>query len=168
MTTASALEASRPKIQYVLTFALGTYSYRCHTENCEAAIDKPGIQNRFPETFESIDNARTFSDKDESAKAGEPTRASFKACECTMAGRKIVTAALLAGAYLGRRGQPLQHDAVRLTHAMELDANGHPIRVLCGRIDPDRLADDRAGTPRELEPPTCPVCARKLAKRGSR
>lgn len=66
--------------------------------------------------------------------------------------REIQTRAVLAGAYRARI-------AVTLTHAAELDAAGDPVRVLCGRVDPESLADPLAGDP--SAPPTCATCRRR-------
>lgn len=77
---------------------------------------------------------------------------------------RIVTAGVLAGAYRGGEGRP-RSGAAMLTHAVELDEQGRPARVLCGRVEIDHLADDLAGTPRELEPPSCPRCLAKWKKR---
>jgi hypothetical protein len=35
-----------------------------------------------PETFDTIEAARAWSDADESEKAGEPVQSSFRVCDC--------------------------------------------------------------------------------------
>jgi hypothetical protein len=70
--------------------------------------------------------------------------------------RPIVTAGVLAGAYVG---SPTK---ARLTHSVELDAQGRYHRVICDTVQIDNIADDLANTPRELEPPTCPRCLLKM------
>ena len=61
------------------------------------------------------------------------------------------TRAVLAGAYRGRRALL---DA-GLTHVLDVEEN----RVLCGRVDPDNLADRFAMDP--AANPTCPICKRR-------
>jgi hypothetical protein len=75
---------------------------------------------------------------------------------------KYAAADVLAAAYRGdgragsgpRKGRPM------LVHSVELDADGYPARVLCGRVDVDHMTVD-AGDPARA--PTCALCARRLA-----
>ena len=67
----------------------------------------------------------------------------------------IETRAVLAGAYRGGR----RSLKVTLTHAVEVYAGCYDIRVLCGGVDLDSLAD--SGSMNTSEPPTCPRCAKK-------
>lgn len=68
-------------MKYVLTFAPKTAGYRCHWNVCSAAKDSKHTV-KLPTVFDSIADARKWADADESDKAGEPTRANFKACSC--------------------------------------------------------------------------------------
>jgi hypothetical protein len=69
------------------------------------------------------------------------------------------TRAILGGAYKGKRASL----KAMLTHAVEIDAAGSEIRVLCGRIDLDSLADCFSGD--TTKAPTCPRCAKKDPRR---
>lgn len=70
----------------------------------------------------------------------------------------IETRDVLAGAYLhGRRSGSM------LRHAVEVDARGEVVRVLCGRVAIDHLADQFASDPKA--DPTCPRCQSALKKR---
>lgn len=44
-----------------------------------------------------------------------------------------------------------------LSHAVEIDADGEPVRVLCHRVRLDSLADHFAQD--TTQAPTCPYCA---------
>lgn len=65
----------------------------------------------------------------------------------------IETREVLAGAYA--RPPRVMH-----SHAVEVDAEGMAIRVLCHRVDVINLADRHASDPKAT--PTCRVCQRKL------
>lgn len=66
---------------------------------------------------------------------------------------------VLAGAYVGK-DPPLSST---LAHAAEVDREGWPTRVLCGRVRLESLAEvDRD------EAVTCPRCLVALARRGVR
>jgi len=67
----------------------------------------------------------------------------------------IETRAVLAGAYRGGR----RSLRVTLTHAVEVDAAGYEVRVLCGGVGIDSLADSYSMPTGEA--PTCPRCAKK-------
>lgn len=75
-------------MKYALVFMPHTASYRVHASDCSAAIED-GLarhpRHRFPAEFNSVEEARAFADADETEKAGEPTKAAFKACPCTRA-----------------------------------------------------------------------------------
>lgn len=72
---------------------------------------------------------------------------------------RIETRAVLAAAYLGpNKGRYIGHRM--LTHAVEVDDNDHDVRVLCGRVELDSLADRNAGDWRVA--PTCESCVRRL------
>lgn len=72
----------------------------------------------------------------------------------------IVTAGILAGAYLRRSlGAPR-------THLVEVEPqrDGWPVvRVLCGKADPRNATDD--STQWSDERPTCPACAKRWDRR---
>jgi len=68
---------------------------------------------------------------------------------------RVETRAVLAGAYVNR-------DGATLTHAVEVDGDRWPTRVLCGRAKVDNLADEGAGDC--FAAPTCPLCVKKLAR----
>ena len=68
-------------MKFVLCFSTTTAGYRCHAITCKAATDSARY-HLMPETFETVDAARACANDDESQKAGEPTRADFKACAC--------------------------------------------------------------------------------------
>ena len=68
------------------------------------------------------------------------------------------TRAVLAGAYVGRLA-----NRSLLTHSVEIDhASGAPVevRVLCGRVQLDSLADTCAHDPYTI--PTCKICNQRL------
>jgi hypothetical protein len=74
--------------RYVLVFhpadkKAGT-SYRVHREGCSAATTQTARTLRYaiPQRFTSIAAAHRYADEDESEKAGEAVRASFKICPC--------------------------------------------------------------------------------------
>jgi hypothetical protein len=78
------------------------------------------------------------------------------------------TRGVLAGAYRGNQG-----DRVTLSHAVEVSAPeppsevGSEIRVLCGRVPLDHIADHYSASPYPeglKETPTCKTCAARLAK----
>lgn len=71
----------------------------------------------------------------------------------------IETRGVLAGAYSAKNPKSL------LTHAVEVDATGSEVRVLCRRVQLDSLADSYSGD--TTEPVTCPCCA-KRDPRGAR
>lgn len=62
------------------------------------------------------------------------------------------TRGVLAGAYANRNPKSL------LTHSVEVDAQGNEIRVFCGRVELDHVADPHSGD--VTARPTCPICAR--------
>lgn len=87
---------------------------------------------------------------------------------------KVQTRGVLAGAYEGGvRRRSFAWDAAKakvkpnrmLSHAVELDDDGRPVRVLCGRVALDSMSD--MGAPNdagELDmtfPPTCERCLSK-------
>ena len=59
---------------------------------------------------------------------------------------------MLAGAYASRNPKSL------LTHSVEVDARGDELRVYCGRVAIENVADRRGGDVDER--PTCPRCAK--------
>lgn len=68
---------------YVLTFAANTAGYRCHAVGCKMAVSMQRTNvHLIPETFDTIEAARAWSDADESEKAGEPVQSSFRVCDC--------------------------------------------------------------------------------------
>jgi hypothetical protein len=72
---------------------------------------------------------------------------------------------LYAGAYVaGRRGRGHSKapKGSTLTHACELDADGFPRKVLCGRVDVENICHD-VGTDNH-KVPTCRSCAVRLAR----
>lgn len=69
---------------------------------------------------------------------------------------RIETWDVLAGAYLGK--SPRLDSC--LTHAVEVDANGDPVRVLCGRVKLENLCQQIP----EGDPITCKTCAKRAAK----
>lgn len=70
------------------------------------------------------------------------------------------TRGVLAGAYTARNPRSL------LTHAVELDTSGSEIAVLCTRVNLDSIVDRYGMTETQAAaPPSCPVCAKRLAKR---
>lgn len=78
---------------------------------------------------------------------------------------RFETRGVLAGAYRGRR----KTLALTRTHDVEIDENGHEIRVSCGRIPLDHLADRFAAFSDDelVAAPTCPRCLRAWTRRGS-
>ena len=67
------------------------------------------------------------------------------------------TRQVLAGAYrTGLKGHAL------LSHVAEVQEDGNVLRVLCGRVQIDSLADPCAGDPND--DPTCPVCLKQMAR----
>lgn len=70
-----------------------------------------------------------------------------------MAPLAIVTREVLAGAYVSKGL------ASALSHAVEFDASGNEVRVLCGRVKVENLADSYASD--ESAKPTCATCARR-------
>lgn len=69
----------------------------------------------------------------------------------------LETRAVLAGAYLTVK--------TVLTHAVEVTTSGDDVRVLCGRVRLESLADPNAGD--VTAAPTCALCAKRLVKRSS-
>jgi hypothetical protein len=70
----------------------------------------------------------------------------------TNQGAIIQTRGVLAGAYKSAAKSMLKH-------AVECDANGYEVRVLCDRVDLDSIVDSGSGG---LDlPVTCPVCKRR-------
>lgn len=69
----------------------------------------------------------------------------------------IQTRGVLAGAYSAKNPKSM------LTHALEIDADGRSVRVLCSkRVNVDNLCDEYAYSAEELaEAPTCPGCLAK-------
>lgn len=72
-------------------------------------------------------------------------------------GHTIQTRAVLAGAY--KRSERPRY----LTHAVECDASGSELRVLCGRVQFDSVADAHAQD--TTQPPTCEHCRARLKGR---
>jgi hypothetical protein len=70
--------------------------------------------------------------------------------------RRLVTAPLAGAAYAKR----LQAGKRPLTHAVELDAGGIPLRVLCGTVKLSSVLDD--ATQYNLLPLDCDACIRKF------
>ncbi len=62
------------------------------------------------------------------------------------------TRAVLAGAYKSNAKSVL-------THSVEVDAEGNELRVHCGRVELDHIADKYSGD--TTEAPTCPRCAKR-------
>lgn len=85
------------------------------------------------------------------------------ACRLNAPATVYHAADVLAGAYAGRgrrgsgKGQPL-------VHAVEVDQDGMPRRVLCRRVALDHLTTDAAPTDRT---PTCERCAARLVRLGA-
>ncbi len=61
------------------------------------------------------------------------------------------TRGVLAGAYKSTKSL--------LTHSVEVDQNGNDIRVYCGRVELDHVADGFGGD--TTEAPTCPRCQKR-------
>lgn len=61
---------------------------------------------------------------------------------------------VLAGAYKNQRLDKC------LNHAVEVDADGREVRVLCGRVKLDHIVDKYE----ESGPLTCATCAKRLAR----
>lgn len=67
----------------------------------------------------------------------------------------VETRAVLAAAYRGRMN-------TTLTHSVEIDRKGHELRVLCGRVLLDHLADAHAlSLEKRQGRPTCKSCLRR-------
>jgi hypothetical protein len=64
---------------------------------------------------------------------------------------KLETRGVLAGVY------PRRYAGSMLTHAVEVNADGYAVRVLCRRVQVDSLAD---GGRDPQAPPTCYACLR--------
>jgi len=75
-------------MSFVLTFVPSTCAYKCHAVGCPAATVKVRgtKQTLLEETFDSVADARQWANADETAKAGKPVAAKFKACPCTTVG----------------------------------------------------------------------------------
>jgi hypothetical protein len=70
---------------------------------------------------------------------------------------KFQTRGVLAGSYRGREREGL-------SHAVELDADGREVAVLCRRVRLEHIADVFS-SPRTLaEMPSCPICALRLSR----
>jgi hypothetical protein len=66
---------------------------------------------------------------------------------------KIEVRGVLAGAYVSLKNC--------LTHAVVVGADGRDVRVLCSRVKLDNMCDLV-----EEGAPTCPTCAKRMAKMG--
>ena len=64
------------------------------------------------------------------------------------------TRAVLGGAYKAKSPKNL------LTHSVEVDDEGNEQKVLCGRVNPDSLADSNAHPVDAV--PSCPRCQKTL------
>lgn len=74
---------------------------------------------------------------------------------------------VLAAAYLGPNKGPWTGHRM-LTHAVEVDEEGRELRVLCGRVLLESLADAGSLSPGERHGvPTCPQCAAKVRRRAN-
>lgn len=62
------------------------------------------------------------------------------------------TREVLAGAYASKNPKSL------LTHAVEVDQDGRELRVACGRVELDNIADHYSGD--VTRQPTCSRCRR--------
>jgi hypothetical protein len=69
----------------------------------------------------------------------------------------IETRVLLGAVYRGLRSRTYPHRM--LSHAVEVDDDGVEVRVLCGRVQLESLADPLAGD--TAERPTCQACLRR-------
>jgi heme-degrading monooxygenase HmoA len=72
--------------KYTLTFSGKTAKYACHAVTCSAAHgnSKKDIHSFLGHMeWASVEATRAFANADESEKAGQPTRANWKACPCT-------------------------------------------------------------------------------------
>lgn len=108
-------------------------------------------------------------------KLGWATRPVALAWDQLPQGHRVETRAVLAGAYEGgRRRRAFVGDAARagvtptrmLTHTVEMDEVGAWVRVLCGRVALDSLADGGSLDETErLGLPTCPRCLVKDPRR---
>jgi hypothetical protein len=72
--------------------------------------------------------------------------------------RRLVTAPLAGAAYAKR----LQTGKRPLTHAVELDADGVPMRVLCGKVRLSSVLDD--ATQYGVHPLDCDACIRRFGE----
>lgn len=74
----------------------------------------------------------------------------------------IETRSVLAGAYEGGARRKHAPPGKCLTHSIEVDEAGRDVRVLCGRVRLDSIADAGADEPEErASRPTCEPCERK-------
>lgn len=71
--------------------------------------------------------------------------------------RRIVTAPLAGAAYVKARASKRC-----LTHAVELDANGTPVRVLCGKVQLASILDD--ATQYDVHELDCSSCVNKFGE----
>lgn len=72
------------RMKYALLFIPKSCRYTVHAASCSAATDVPDVRHRLGE-FDSVAAARTYANQDESEKAGEPTKAIWRQCNCTKA-----------------------------------------------------------------------------------
>lgn len=66
--------------------------------------------------------------------------------------KRIVSAPLSGAAYVTTKST--------LIHAVEVDSDDTPLRVLCGKVKVSSVLDDSSQY--DVDPITCPVCIRKL------
>lgn len=69
--------------------------------------------------------------------------------------RRLVIAPLAGAAYVKARTSKRC-----LTHAVELDAAGTPLRVLCGKVKLENILDD--ATQYDTQPLDCDACVKKF------
>jgi hypothetical protein len=70
--------------------------------------------------------------------------------------KNIQTRAVMAAAYKNKKLDSC------LTHSVVLDEEGNDLKVLCGKVKIDNLADMYSED--HTAAPTCKICAAKLAK----
>ena len=68
-----------------LTYSLYNGGYAAHDAACPQARNTKAVLLISSLGFSSISEAREWADRDESDKAGDVTRAKFKACKCALA-----------------------------------------------------------------------------------
>jgi hypothetical protein len=77
----------------------------------------------------------------------------------TSQAKRFETRGVLAGAYAEKNPKSF------LTHAVQVDASGSDVAVLCSRVDLDNLVDSYGMSATESAAvPTCKMCAARLAK----